>query len=202
MNLEEKGRGDQAASQVATTEQIGREIKELRQKQRLSLEELAVRSGVSKSMISKIERAESVPSTTTLSRLAEALGITFSRLLGTDEQREVLVIPASRQPILRDQETGFERRCLSPVLPGRGIDWVHNTLPPHVKTGDFVAHRRGFSEYIFVLVGQLHVTVGDDVHALNAGDSIYFEADARHAFENVGDTVCEYFLIIDPPRFQ
>ena len=44
---------------------------------------------------------------------------------------------------MKDDESGFLRRCISPVLPGRGIDWVLNTLPPEAETGNFVAHRRG-----------------------------------------------------------
>ena len=63
-----------------------------------------------------------VPSTVVLSRLAEALGVTFSRLMAPATEREILVIPASRQPILRDEASGYLRRCISPVLPGRGID--------------------------------------------------------------------------------
>lgn len=200
MNFE--ARRDPAGIQVASSEQVAREIRDLRRKQHLSLEELAARSGVSKSMISKIERAESSPSTTTLSRLAEALGVTFTRLIGPEQESEVLVIPADRQPILRDEESGYTRRCLSPVLPGRGLDWVLNTLPPGAKTGDFVPHRRGFSEYVFVLKGLLRVTVGDRVSTLEAGDSIFYEANARHAFENDSDIACEFFLIIDPPRFR
>ncbi|TNY02653.1 XRE family transcriptional regulator, partial [Escherichia coli] len=67
---------------------------------------------VSRSMISKIERAEAVPSTTVLSRLAEALDVTFSRLMTPAVEREVLLIPASRQPVLRDEASGFLRRCI------------------------------------------------------------------------------------------
>jgi transcriptional regulator with XRE-family HTH domain len=168
-----------------------------RKKLDLSLEALAEASGVSKSMISKIERAEAVPSTAVLSRLAEALGVTFSRLMAPATEREVLHIPAARQPILRDEASGFLRRCISPVLPGRGIDWVLNTLPPRATTGEFVAHKRGVSEYIFVLRGKLSAVVGDRTITVAEGDSLYFEADAGHAFTNIGSGPCDYFLVID-----
>jgi transcriptional regulator with XRE-family HTH domain len=175
----------------------------LHRKQRdLSLEALSALSGVSRSMISKIERGEAVPSTAVLSRLAEALGVTFSRLMAPETEREVLLIPASRQPILRDETSGFLRRCLSPVLPGRGIDWVLNTLPPSASTGEFVAHRRGVSEYIFVLKGRLQAVIGDRILVANEGDSLYFEANAGHAFTNIGSGPCEYFLVIDASRLR
>jgi mannose-6-phosphate isomerase-like protein (cupin superfamily) len=148
-------------------------------------------------MISKVERAEAVPSTAVLSRLAEALGVTFSRLMSPATEREVLHIPESRQPVLRDAGSGFLRRCLSPVLPGRGIDWVLNTLPPKAATGEFVAHRRGVSEYIYVLKGKLSACIGQRTFIVAEGDSLYFEADAAHSFTNVGPGQCEYFLVID-----
>ena len=128
-----------------------------------------------------------------LEKLAEALGVTFSQLMAPAIEREIVHIPAARQPILRDEQSGFQRRCLSPVLPGRGVDWVLNTLPPGTETGNFVAHRRGVEEYIYVLKGRLRAMIGDDQVMLNKGDSLYFQADASHSFSNVGKGDCQYF---------
>ena len=189
----------EARSQIQV---LAEEIRRRRRERDLSLEALAALSGVSRSMISKIERGEAVPSTAVLSRLAEALGVTFSRLMAPATEVEVLLIPASRQPVLRDEASGFLRRCLSPVLPGRGIDWVLNTLPPGATTGEFVAHRRGVSEYIFVLKGRLRATIGDRAVVVEEGDSLYFEADAGHAFTNLGTDACQYFLVIDATRLR
>ena len=68
------------------------------------------------------------------------------------------------------------------MLPGRGIDWVLNTLPPDAETGNFVAHRRGVEEYIYVVRGRMRATIGDQRVTLNQGDSLYFQADADHSF--------------------
>lgn len=181
---------------------LAEEIRHFRKKNNFSLEQLAEASGVSRSMISKIERCETVPSTVILSKLAEALGVTFSQLMAPAVEREIVYIPAARQPILRDEESGFLRRCISPVLPGRGIDWVLNTLPPEAETGTFVAHRRGVEEYIFVLRGRMRVSIGDQRVNLNQGDSLYFQADADHSFLNLGKTPCEYFLVIDTAKVR
>ncbi|QEE41174.1 MULTISPECIES: XRE family transcriptional regulator [unclassified Methylobacterium] len=189
----------EARSQIQV---LADEIRRRRRERDLSLEALASLSGVSRSMISKIERGEAAPSTVVLSRLAEALGVTFSRLMSPATEVEVLLIPASRQPVLRDEASGFLRRCLSPVLPGRGIDWVLNTLPPGATTGEFVAHRRGVSEYIFVLKGRLRATIGDRAVVVEEGDSLYFEADAGHTFTNLGAEACQYFLVIDATRLR
>jgi transcriptional regulator with XRE-family HTH domain len=178
------------------------ELRHFRKKNHFSLEMLADASGVSRSMISKIERCETVPSTVILSKLAEALGVTFSQLMAPAVEREIVHIPAARQPVLRDDESGFLRRCISPVLPGRGIDWVLNTLPPDAETGNFVAHRRGVEEYIYVLRGRMRVTIGDQRVTLNQGDSLYFQADADHSFLNLGKSQCEYFLVIDTSKVR
>jgi transcriptional regulator with XRE-family HTH domain len=188
---------DNSAAAPSQIEVLAKEVKFHRKQRGLPLEALAELSGVSRSMISKIERAEATPSTAVLSRLAEALGVTFSKLMAPAAEREILHIPASRQPVLRDAVSGFRRRCISPVLPGRGIDWVLNTLPPKASTGEFVAHRRGISEYIFVSKGRLSATIGDRAVILAEGDSLYFEADAGHTFTNIGPGECEYFLVID-----
>ena len=181
---------------------LATELRKHRRARSLSLEQLASLAGVSKSMISKIERQESAPSTVVLSKLAEALGVTFSRLMASPIEREILLIPAARQPVLRDEASGFTRRCLSPVLPGRGIDWVLNTLPARGSTGEFVGHRHGVEEYIFVLKGRLTARVGDRSMTLETGDSLYFEADAEHSFTNAGSGPCEYFLVIDSAKLR
>lgn len=186
----------------AASDRVAFSVREARKTQRMSLEQLSEKAGVSRSMISKIERGEAVPSTTVLAKLAEALDLTFSQLMSRSNEQEILHIPANRQPVLKDEETGFTRRCLSPVLPGRGIDWVLNTLPPRATAGDFGAHKRGVEEYIHVQVGRLKAVIGSEVVTLEEGDSLYFQADANHSFINVGRHDCVYLLIIDSSRLK
>ncbi|WP_428030939.1 helix-turn-helix domain-containing protein [Ancylobacter sp.] len=177
---------------------LAAELRRHRKERQLSLETLSALSGVSRSMISKVERGETVPSTGTLSRLAEALGTTFSQLMVAHPvESEIVVIPADRQPILSDAVSGYQRRCISPVLPGRGVDWVLNTLPPHGTSGEFVAHRRGVEEYIYVLKGRLEARVGSRRVQLEPRDALYFQAHETHQFTNLGAGECEYFLIIN-----
>lgn len=168
----------------------------------LAIEQLAELSGVSRSMISKIERAEAVPSTSVLSQLAEALGVTFSQLLVDPEEQDIVVLPQRVQPVLRDRASGYTRRCISPILPGRGIDWLLNTLPVGSSTGEFTAHRRGTDEYIYVLTGTLEARMGEQLHRLEAGDAVYFQATSTHEFRNLGTVDCQFFLVIDSTPFR
>lgn len=182
----------------AEMETLAVELRERRRREGLSLEALSAKAGVSRSMISKVERGEAVPSTVVLSRLAEALGTTFAALMMPDAaEHEVLVIPRARQPVLRDEVTGFTRRVLSPVLPGRGIDLVLNTLPPGAETGTFTPHRDGVEEYVWVQRGRLRAVLGGTEVLLEAGDSLFFDAKVPHAFGNPGAEPCEYLLVID-----
>ncbi len=187
---------------AADGSRVGFFVRDARKTQRLSLEQLAQKAGVSRAMISRIEREEAVPTTTVLAKLAEALGLTFSQLMSRSDEQEILRIPAKSQPVLRDEDSGFVRRCLSPVLPGRGIDFVLNTLPPRATAGDFGAHKRGVEEYIYVQTGRLKAVIGSEVVTLEEGDSLYFQADANHSFINVGACDCVYFLIIDSARLK
>ena len=185
-------------ARTAAMETLAGELRERRRREGLSLEALSAKAGVSRSMISKVERGEAVPSTIVLSRLAEALGTTFAALMMPDAaEHEVLHIPRARQPVLRDEASGFTRRVLSPVLPGRGLDLVLNTLPPGAETGAFTPHRNGVEEYVWVQRGRLRAMLGETEVLLEAGDSLFFDAKVPHAFGNPGEEPCEYLLVID-----
>lgn len=177
-------------------------IKQLRERRKLSLAGLAGRSKVSKAMLSKIERGEANPSAVVLDRIAGALGVGISQLMGRSEQAEIVVLPAASQPVLADATTGLKRRAVSPVLPSRGVDVVHNTLPKGASTGTFPAHPQGVQEHILVLKGQLRATLGERMSELNEGDSLYFEAHVPHRFENIGPAECCWILVIDASRLR
>jgi transcriptional regulator with XRE-family HTH domain len=181
-------------------EELGERLREIRKAKDYSIEAVSRLSGVSKSMISKIERQQATPSTTVLARIAEALGVTFSELMASEQDSEVIFLPLEKQPILTDPESGHTRRCVAPILPARGIDWVMNVLPPGASTGEFVPHRRGVEEYIHVLHGRLRARLGSTVYELNEGDAIYFQAHIPHEFQNFGIGPCTYYLVINSQK--
>lgn len=181
---------------------LGWRIKQLRQEKDLTLEQLAKLSSVSKSMISKVERQEAVPTTTVLSRLAEAFGISISGLIGATPSGEALVIRQADQPVFRDPRNGFERHSLSPLFPSRGVDLVLNILPPHQSTGAFQAHPAGVEEHLAVTEGTLHLRLGANTFTLEKGDAMFFHANVEHEFINLGDEPCRYFIAIDGSRLR
>lgn len=187
---------------MESTSAIAKRLADLRTARHLSLGDLAERSGVSKSMISKIERGQTNPSAAVLGRLAEALGVGISDLIGAHDQHEIIVLRKGEQLAFREEQSGFVRRAVSPVFPNRGIDVVFNTLPPGASTGLFGGHRRGVEEYIAVVKGRIRAHLGDRSFDLDAGDSLYFQADVDHRFDNLARGESAWFLVIDSSRLR
>jgi mannose-6-phosphate isomerase-like protein (cupin superfamily) len=157
---------------------------------------------VVRSMLSKIERSETMPSAILLKKLAQALEVTLPGLAPPLPERTIIHIPRAQQPVFEDASSSFARRSLSPASPGPSIDWIEMTLPPNGKTQDIETHRRGLEEYIYVLEGQLAADIGGRLLTLETGDSLYFQADTKYSFENIGSAICRYFLVIDSSRVR
>jgi transcriptional regulator with XRE-family HTH domain len=181
------------------SKRLGARVQSLRREQGLTLDGLAERSGVSRAMISKLERGEKNPTLLVAAKVAEGLGVTLSQLVGIEERREVVLVPRGRRMIMRDPETGFERQLLSPSFGNRGVEFVRNVVPEGATSGEFPPHRRGVEEYVVVEKGRLRVVLGGEEYVLEEGDAIYFEADVTHRFENAGGEECSYYLVINSP---
>lgn len=194
--MSEESTSGKAAVGYASSERFGPRVRELRRERGLTLEELAGRSGVSRAMISKLERGEKNPTLVVAAKVAEGLGITLSQLMGIEERREVVVVPREKRMVMRDPETGFERQLLSPSFGGRGVEFIRNVVPEGSTSGDFPPHRRGVEEYVAVEKGRLRAVLGGEEHLLEEGDAVYFEADVTHRFDNAGEGECSYYLVI------
>jgi transcriptional regulator with XRE-family HTH domain len=191
------GRGSKGLTDdLVSSGELGAWVRGLRRERGLTLEELAERSGVSRAMISKVERGEKNPTLVVATKLAEGLEIDLTRLLKIEERREVVVQPRDRRMVMRDPKTGFERQLLSPAFGGRGVEFVRNVIPEGSTSGEFAPHRKGVEEYVAVEKGRLKAMLGGEEYLLEEGDALYFEADVSHRFDNAGDDECSYYLVI------
>ena len=188
--------GSSTTVAAVSSGRLGGRVKELRRGRDLTLEELAERSGVSRAMISKLERGEKNPTLVVAAKLAEGLGVTLSRLAGMEERREVVVVPRERRMVMRDPETGFKRQLLSPNLVGRAVEIIRDEIPEGSTSGEFRAYRSGVEEQIVVERGSLKARLGGEEYLLREGDALYFEADVPHRFDNAGEGECSYYLVI------
>jgi transcriptional regulator with XRE-family HTH domain len=175
---------------------LGQRVRAERISRGYSLELLAERSGVSRSMLSAVERGSKAPTVLVLDRIATGLGTSIARLLGPEQSSRVVVLRAADQDVARDS-SGWERRILSPVLRGIEFELMRTTLGPGVDAGEFAPHAAGSREYVAVESGRLTLTLDGVSYLLDAGDSVYYDGDCSHAFANPGDTPCVYYLAMD-----
>jgi len=177
--------------------ELGRRVKDERQRRNLSLADLAVQAHVSRSMLSAVERGEKAPSVLILDQIATGLGTSIARLLAAESEGRVVVLRASDQDRAVDP-AGWERRILSPVLPNVEFEFMRTTLSPGVNAGAFLPHNSGSREYVAVERGTLRLTLDGKVHILRKFDSIYYSGDCIHEFENPDRrNSCEYYLAMD-----
>jgi transcriptional regulator with XRE-family HTH domain len=194
--MNQRGSMGASGADAVSAGRLGARVRELRRGRGLTLEELAERSGVSRAMISKVERGEKNPTLVVAAKVAEGLETTLSELLGTEERRKIIVVHRERQMVMRDPETGFERQLLSPSLGGRAVEFIRNIVPRESTSGEFLPHRRGVEEYVVVEKGRLRAIIGGEEYLLEEGDALYFEADVSHRFDNAGDDECSYYVVI------
>ena len=177
-------------------EALGRRIRAERGRRGLSLNELAAKAGVSRSMLSAVERGGKAPTVLLLDRIATGLDTSIARLLGEERGGRVVLLRHADQEVARDR-AGWERRILSPVLPGVEFELMRTTIGAGVDAGVFAAHAPGSREYLAVERGTLTLTLDGAVHTLRAGDSIYYAGDCLHGFANAGAQPCVYYLAMD-----
>lgn len=172
---------------------LGARVRAARRARGLSLEKVAGRATVSRSMLSAVERGGKVPTVLVLDRIATALDTSIARLLGEERAARVVVLRHASQDLARDP-AGWERRILSPVLPGVEFELMRTTIGPGVDAGVFAPHAAGSREYLAMERGVLQLTIDDTAYTLRAGDSVYYEGDCHHRFVNPGREPCVYYL--------
>jgi transcriptional regulator with XRE-family HTH domain len=176
-----------AAAADPTIARIGPRIKALREGLDLSLRDLAGRSGVSAPMLSQVERGETSPTLQVAARIAGGLELKLSQLLRLDEGGTVSVVKAGEGRTGGADGHGYE--ILTPPLPGQRAEVSRHRLAPAAATGgpgDPPMHEAGARETAIVEAGRVALLIDGERHELSAGDSVTFDADLPHHFENHG----------------
>jgi transcriptional regulator with XRE-family HTH domain len=170
----------------------------LRTEQGLTLDALAQRAGVSRSMISLIERGESSPTAAVLDRLAAGLGVTIAALFAEEARPDAS--PLARrvdQVTWRDPESGYLRRNLSPPGFSSPIELVEILLPAGARVAyDTAVRAVGISQQVWVLRGEVELTVGDITHSLGKGDCLAMRVDRPTTFHNPTDHPARYVVAL------
>jgi transcriptional regulator with XRE-family HTH domain len=175
--------------QVEPQVHLGPRVRALREAMDLSLRDLAERSGVSAPMLSQVERGETSPTLAVAHRIAAGLELRLSQLLRLDEEGSVSVVRAEERRRGGSSASGHAFEILTPPLPGQRAELSRHVLAPHASTGgagDPPMHEPGSREIALVTTGTVVLRIDDGEHVLGEGDTVTFDADLSHRFENPG----------------
>jgi transcriptional regulator with XRE-family HTH domain len=179
------------------TARIARRVLALRQQRGLSLEALAQRCNVSKSMISLIERGESSPTAVVLERLAAGLGVALASLFDDEAAPSSPLSRRDAQLQWRDPGSGYIRRNLSPPNHPSPLQLVAVDLPPGASVMyDGAARAAEIHQQVLVLEGVLEATSGDERFRLEAGDCLALRLDRHNGYRNPGRKTARYIVAI------
>lgn len=176
---------------------IGKKIKDLRNRNGLTQQELADRAELTKGFISQLERGQVSPSIVTLLDLIECLGSTASEFFKEDEEEQVVF-----------REEGFFEKVDE---SGNSIQWVVPSalkyqmepllvvVQPHQRLEEDRPHDG--EEFGYVISGRLDLCLGDQTYHVRAGESFYYPAKRRHRIQNPGSRPVKFIWVSTPPMF-
>lgn len=182
---------------TSLNDRIAQRVRDLRAARGLSLDALAAHCGVSRSMISLIERGESSPTAVVLERLATGLNVPLASLFDSPAPTADPVARRADQPSWRDPASGYVRRNVSPSGVASPIQIVEVSFPPGAR----VAYETGarvprVHQQIWMLEGSIDITVGETRHRLGAGDCLAHELDQPIVYHNPTRKTARYAVVI------
>ena len=187
---------------------VGLRLRVARERAGVTLREVARRTGLSPSFLSQLERDQVSPSIGSLKLVANALGVRVADLLA-EQTGEGVVVRRAERAVWRLARVRYEQLAPAatpapgaPVAPDqqRQMQPQLITFEPGGSLGDHPVSHSG-EEFGFVLSGRIECAVGDDVYLLDAGDSVYFDAQRPHRTRNAAAGESAYLLVVTPPSF-
>jgi transcriptional regulator with XRE-family HTH domain len=178
-----------------TESRIAARIRLEREARSWSLSELAMRSGVSRAMIHRIETGASSPTAALLGKLSGAFGLSMSTLIARAELPSGQLLRRGEQPLWRDPKSGYLRRHVSPQN-AFGLDIVEVELPAGTEVPMPAASYAFIRQMIWVLSGELVFAEGDARHALGPGDCLLLGPPSDCRFRNESLAPVRYAVIV------
>ena len=181
---------------------IGRIVKELRHKKQITLQDLAARTGIPKSVLAEIESGEVVPPVATLLKLAKVFNMGMASFF--EEEAPGMKISVTRS----GERIRIKRR---PHHHEGEVDYIYESLETHktdkhmepllvefqpLDTGDMVFTNHEGEEFIFVLEGRLEFRTDDRMEILHPGDALYFESDINHSFRSLDENPAKAIAVV------
>lgn len=187
---------DTPVAATAVPPRVGEQIQRLRADRKMTLDDLSRAAGVSKSMLSEIERDKANPTIAVAWRLTNALGVKLDSLFAAPKAPEAIAVAGPHDiPTLHGQDGGYQLRVWGPIDLAGSFEWYELTLKPG---GALVsnAHEPGTREHLTVLQGSLEVEAGGATQRIRAADTARYIADQPHAIRNVGKGEARALLVV------
>lgn len=174
---------------------LGENLKNIRNKMGISLSEASSMTGVSKTMLSQIERSESIPTIATTWKIANGLKIKFETLLENESILYDLKSIDNTTP-LTDADGKMIVYCLFPFMPMRGFELFYVIMKPGC---DYLseAHKNSSSEYLMISKGEAELIVDEEIYDLKEGSVVAFNSTKKHRYVNKGDSDVIAWILVN-----
>ena len=179
---------------------LGEQLKKIRTAKGLSVSELARRAEVSKSMISQIESGHANPSVETMQAIARALQEPMFLFFMQEGESLSTIVRKDRRVSFKIPGSEIERQLLTYDL-NRALAMLLYRIPPGAQSSPTPGSHPG-EECALVVSGELTVLLQDQVHTLQAGDTIYYESRLAHLYVNKSDADVEVLIAVTPPTLR
>lgn len=178
---------------------IGEKLKNIRISRGLSLEDVSHLTGVSKPMLGQIERGQSIPTITTLWKIATGLKTPLSSFL-EEPQPEYVIAQIDGQSVIEEDNGRMRAYPLFAYDPIRSVETFYIEFDSGChRVSD--KHNKGVEEYVFVLTGKIQLVLGEKEVVVGQKQALRFRADIPHAYHNPFDQICTiYNTIFYPSR--
>jgi len=181
---------------------IGGKVKELRQKKKYSLEDMATKTGLPKTVLSEIEAGAVVPPVATLLKLARAFGVGMAQFFEDEVVDEKISLTRSgerrrlkRRPHHHEGEVDYVYESLETRKAGKHMEPLLVEFQP-MDTDKMVFVNHEGEEFLYVLEGTLEFRTDDRIEVLEPGDSIYFESDINHSFRSLSEKPARALVVV------
>lgn len=178
------------------TPKVGARVRSLRRERGLTIEQLAVATGLTKGFISQLERDRTAPSLSSIARICDALGVRLSHIFES-EPAPALVRKQERPRV--DSPSATENHLLSSRDEKR-FQAIESAIAPGAGAGDELSSLPGEVEFVYVLEGLLELQVAEDTHVLEEGDALTYPLAKPHTWRNPSKTKMLRVLWVSVPN--
>jgi len=182
-------------------EELGKRIKKYRLQRRLSLQDLAGKTGFTKGYLSKVENSSKAPPVSTLAMVAKALNVSISEIFGEEEEKNsICLVKSGERPLIaRSGSTfGYSYQALAHPFFKKHMEPYILAFPLHPKASPHFQHKG--EEFMFVIEGTMKFFYGEKEFMVEEGDCIYFDASVPHHGERYGNKKLKCIMVVYTPE--